>query len=94
MPAEVNGPIGWNLDSDSEIEAPEYAKKYSEVLTELSKFVGAAANTGDIEAYRFLVHYTTLIMQSGFELLKEVIDDKKSKNLQEFMKKIGILKNK
>ena len=93
MPASVNGPIRWNFDNEPEIEQPEFEKKYRDVLTELAKFVGAACNTGDIEAFQFLIHYTTLIFQGGYEVLKESLDDKKSKTFKEFCQKMGIYKN-
>jgi hypothetical protein len=93
MSAIVNGPATWNLESTEDIDAPEYEKKYKEVLTELSKFVGAAANKGDIEAYSFLVHYCELILRSGFEVLKEVYGEEKQKTFDEFCKKVGISKN-
>jgi len=93
MGAKVNGPASWNIEPVEDIESPEFEKKYRDVLTELSKFVGAACNTGDIEAYQFLVNYVALIMQAGYEVLKESFDEKKSKTFEEFLKKIDILKN-
>ena len=93
MPAKQTGPAKWITEPIEEIEAPEFEKKYREVLTELSKFVGAACNTGDVEAFQFLVHYITLIMTSGFEVLKEVHGEEKSKIFEDFCKKVGITKN-
>jgi hypothetical protein len=93
MGAKQNGPISWNLETIEDIEAPEFEKKYKAVLTELSKFIGAACNTGDIEAFQFLIHYTTLIFQGGYEVLKESFDDKKTKNFEQFLKKMNISKN-
>ena len=91
MSKKTNDNLTWHLSN--EVESSEYQKKYGKCLKELSKFVGACANTGDCAAYEFLIIYTTLIFQSGFEALKEVMGEKKSKNLQDFMKKVVILNN-
>ena len=93
MSAKVCGPVSWNLDLDPKIEQPEFEKKYGEVLTELAKFVGAACNVQDYEAFSFLMHYVTLIFQGGYQVLKETLDEKKSKTFQEFLKKMNISKN-
>ena len=68
--AFVNGPISWNLDICEDIESTEFEQKYKEVLTELAKFVGAACNTGDIEAFQFLIHYTHMIFKGGYEIIR------------------------
>jgi hypothetical protein len=94
--AFVAGSASWILDQNEEIESsPEFEKKYEDVLTELSKFVGAACNTGDIEAYQFLIHYTHLIFKGGYEVLKEVYGEvEKSKDFQDFLNKVGIFNQK
>jgi hypothetical protein len=86
--AFVNGPVSWNLDTCEDIESPEFERKYRAVLTELAKFVGAACNTGDIEAFQFLMHYTTMIFNGGYKVLKECFDEKKLKTFEEFIKEV------
>lgn len=91
--AYSNGPATWNLEPVEDIESKEFEKKYKAVLTELSKFVGAACNCGDVEAFQFLIHYTAIIFEAGYEVLKESFDEKKAKTFQEFLKKMNIPKN-
>jgi hypothetical protein len=93
MGAKQAGPISWNLETIEDIDAPEFENKYGDCLEELSKHVGEVANAGNIDAFQFLIHYTEMIMQSGFKLLKEVVDDQKSKTFEDFCKKVGITKN-
>jgi len=57
-----NGPAGWNFEPIEGNESqPEYEKKYGPCLKKLSKHVGKAANSADIRAFQFLIHYTELI---------------------------------
>jgi len=90
MGAKACGTASWVIE-DKLKGSPEFEKKYKEVLMELTKFVGAACNTADVEAFQFLIHYTALIFQSGYEVLKESLDDiNKSKDFKDFLKKAGI----
>lgn len=88
MVAKANGPASWVIE-DKLKGSSEYERKYREVLIELSKFVGAACNTGDIEAFQFLIHYTSLIFQGGYEVLKDSFEEVKKITFQDFMKKVG-----
>jgi len=93
MGAKASGPGSWVIEKKLD-GSPEFEKKYKKVLTELSKYVGAAVNTGDVAAYQFFIHYTALIFQSGYEVLKETLGDvEKSKDLTDFIKKVVIGKN-
>jgi len=92
MPAKQNGPAGWIIEKKLK-GSSQFERKYREVLTELSKFVGAACNTGDIEAFQFLIHYTTMIFEGGFEVLKESFEEDKKTTFEDFKKRMGMGKN-
>jgi len=93
MGAKASGPGSWVIEKKLD-GSPEFGKKYKKVLTELANYVGGAANGGNVAAYQFLIHYTALIFQSGYEVLKETLGDvKKSKDLTDFIKKVGVGKN-
>jgi len=50
----------------------ELEAKYRPILTEFAKSVGAAANTNNLEEYKFLLNNILIILQTGFDLLKRV----------------------
>jgi len=54
MGAKASGPASWVIETKLD-GSTEFEKKYREVLIELSKFVGAACNTADVEAFQFLI---------------------------------------
>ena len=86
MAAKVNGKATWIIDEPSN----ELEKKYKGILTELAQTVGACVNSGDIEAYQFLLNHAALIFQGDFEVLKETVEGVKSKTFNDFLKKVGL----
>jgi hypothetical protein len=64
----------------------ELEERYRPILTELSKCVGAAANSGDIQAYKFLIDHILIIMQTGFDILKDVHKEYMPNTMEDFFK--------
>ena len=93
MGAKTAGQAFWVIEDNLEKSSGKETR-YKAILTELAKYIGEASNSGDIDAYKFLLHYTQLIFQCGFEVLKETLGEvEKSKDFETFTKKMGILDN-